>query len=487
MRDGKTINDIEIYLGGWSDEITYYKQIEGMVEYGLPRGFFGYDQSRAVYGPFGVWGIFPLLPYYLIGSVAGFGYCTMMYVNIFMCMMALFVFVWLIRPNKRTMLTAGLVWILYYELNRYVLSAVVEALFIAAMIIIFSLGCYLLSDKVRSSAERDFCWKKDCAAIVVVVVLICYISVCRPYYSVLFLIPFLALARHRKRLGCVLIVGVAVANLVLFFVNYRFFCSKYYADILDTDTLGGENFLQEMWNRLLTGIADIAKMMWYAIRYADGPGWYYFAFFLGIAGVTAGLILAKLRYEKLSKMYVSVLLGYSLIILSIILIYDVGVGARHVLALNMGCMLLLCVEWSYKWNWGFAGICLLSILLVGKPDKLPYATAEYDAYMSCLEADLRKVITVTNELSYDNVVAMPTRDFSVNEEGKSVSTYYGNLFALPAGVGISLDHFEIYNESEKVLARYVLCHPEGVIRENFEVAGKQCIYENEQFALYAMY
>lgn len=62
MKDGKTISDIYIPLGGWSDEITYYKQIEGILSHGMPRGYFGYNQSSALYGTLGVWGVVPLIP-----------------------------------------------------------------------------------------------------------------------------------------------------------------------------------------------------------------------------------------------------------------------------------------------------------------------------------------------------------------------------------------------------------------------------------------
>lgn len=67
LKDGRMIWDIYIPLGGWSDEITYYKQIEGILSYGLPRGYFGYNQSRALYGSLAVWGLIPLIPYVVWG------------------------------------------------------------------------------------------------------------------------------------------------------------------------------------------------------------------------------------------------------------------------------------------------------------------------------------------------------------------------------------------------------------------------------------
>lgn len=39
----------------WNDEVIYYKTIEGITEYGIPQGYFGYNESRASIGTFGAW------------------------------------------------------------------------------------------------------------------------------------------------------------------------------------------------------------------------------------------------------------------------------------------------------------------------------------------------------------------------------------------------------------------------------------------------
>ena len=68
LKDGRRIDEVYIPLGGWSDEITYYKQIEGILSHGMPRGYFGYNQSKALYGTLGVWGLVPLIPYVIWGG-----------------------------------------------------------------------------------------------------------------------------------------------------------------------------------------------------------------------------------------------------------------------------------------------------------------------------------------------------------------------------------------------------------------------------------
>ena len=104
--------------------------------------------------------------------------------------------------------------------------------------------------------------------------------------------------------------------------------------------------------------------------------------------------------------------------------------------------------------------------------------------MEQLQEEFGKVVSVTEQVSYKNVVAMPIEDSSAVVPGEKVCTYYGLLFAMPAGVGISLDYEGFYDDLENVRAGYILVHPEGMIRKKLEEAGMVCIFENKEFALY---
>lgn len=39
----------------WNDEVIYFKTIEGIKEFGIPQGYFGYNESHARMGTFGAW------------------------------------------------------------------------------------------------------------------------------------------------------------------------------------------------------------------------------------------------------------------------------------------------------------------------------------------------------------------------------------------------------------------------------------------------
>ena len=233
LKDGRMLNEVCIYLSGWSDEITYFKQIEGMVEFGSPKGYFGYNQSKAIYGPYSVWGIFPLIPYYLYGLVFGWSYQSPIYANILFCMIALMFYIIMVHPKWSQMLSFSVCWFFYYFLNRYINSGVIEALFIASLIVVYSCGMYLHSPCVRNQIGRCFSKKRDRRMVIFSTIVIMYITVCRPYYAVLFLIPFWKVIKDKSVAGIVALPISGLVSLALFFVNNKFFCSTYFKNMLD--------------------------------------------------------------------------------------------------------------------------------------------------------------------------------------------------------------------------------------------------------------
>ena len=46
---GYGIGDIYLPASDWNDELFYYKQVESMLEYGYPQGYFGFNESIEFY------------------------------------------------------------------------------------------------------------------------------------------------------------------------------------------------------------------------------------------------------------------------------------------------------------------------------------------------------------------------------------------------------------------------------------------------------
>lgn len=185
-------------------------------------------------------------------------------------------------------------------------------------------------------------------------------------------------------------------------------------------------------------------------------------------------------------MFLISIVGEFLILLSIIELYDFGGGARHILSLTVVNVVLLAMEIPSLIPEGvLAVICILSLFRTQGADALPYKNTAYAAYMEELKQELSKVVTVTDEISYDNVVAMPLVDNDMKNPDTNVSTYFGLMYAMPAGVGISLDYQDYYDDPDNIKAGYILVHPDGEIRLKLEEMGMVCIFQNEEMMVYS--
>ena len=476
LKDGRMLNEVCIYLSGWSDEITYFKQIEGMVEYGSPKGYFGYNQSKAMYGPYSVWGIFPLIPYYLFGLIFGWTYQSPIYANIFLCTIALLIFIIMVRPRWSKMLGFSACWLFYYFLNRYVVSGVIEAFFISTLIIIYSCGMYLHSSMVREQPGRCFTSRKNTIVLVGVTILIMYITICRPYYAVLFLIPFWKTIREKSIPGCIALPVSALLSIIIFFINNKYFCSTYFNNMLDFSGGGISKIadsLYRIWDSILA-----------SIQYDYDMGWYYIVFFFGMGLMLLHCIYRLLRRKSVSFLFVSTLIGNTLILLSILLIYELSVSARHILSLNVAMIFIILMEFHELWCAAFVYISIRCWMFIGNINPTSYINADYEPYFQSLRSTFAEHVTVSDELSYDNLVAMPTSDRHQENTNQTVATYYGLMYAMPAGVGISLDFEDYYENPDNLKAGYILCHPQGQIRLILEENDMTCVFENEEFVLY---
>lgn len=273
--------------------------------------------------------------------------------------------------------------------------------------------------------------------------------------------------------------------MILFFLNNHFFCSTYFKSVLSFEKIR-EAGITGLFANLLHSLVEIARLIWYALRYrGSGVGWYYLLLGTELAAMLALCLFRKCRRRPVPSMFPITLTGNLLILLSIIIMYDLGVGARHILSLIVANAVLLIVEAHFSWGAVLAAICLLSLLRTGSADAPPYRQEEYAAYMDSLQEIFAKTVKVTDELSYDNVVAMPTADRDAQNPEQGVSAYYGLLFAMPSGVGISLDYEDYYDMPENIKAGYILVHPHGQIREKLDAMRMHCVFENEELALYA--
>lgn len=479
--DGKTLSDIYIPLGGWSDEITYYKQIEGMLSHGIPRGYFGFDQSQAKYGPFGYWGILPLIPYVIWGFFFGWTYISPIYANICFCSLAFLFIYFLLKPQKKWCLSFSLFWISFQFLNRHVLSGASEATLILPLVIVVILGEYLLSDKVEKIINLDK--KKENWFILICNIIVFFMTVVRPYYAVFYLVTFWAAIKRKKKREIFITPIVALMSIACFFLYKEYFCAAYFDDVILWEEMLADG-IAGIFKEIAVDTIQILKFIWYSIRYKDVPGWYYLFLFVELGLMFIACITKAIKHKKIPSMYIVALVGNALIVLSIMLLYSLVVGGRHIIPLIVMNAVLLLMETHISIGWLLACIGISCSLLAGVREPLPYEEKEYAEWLDELEATFAEYMEVTDSLSYDNVVATIVSGSSKEDPNREAVTYYGYLYAVPAGMGVSLDNWDMYEDLDNIKAKYIIAHPDAKVRDQLDAKGMKCVLEMEELVLY---
>ena len=93
--DSETISQVWLPGSEWNDELCYFKQVESILEYGYPYGFFGFNESQARVLSFAAWSPVLVFPWILWGLLFGWNLMSPVICNIVLLTVAVFLFVWL--------------------------------------------------------------------------------------------------------------------------------------------------------------------------------------------------------------------------------------------------------------------------------------------------------------------------------------------------------------------------------------------------------
>ena len=133
----------EVYLPGseWNDELFYYKQVESIVQFGYPQGYYGFNESHALKLSFAAWSPVLVFPWIIWGLLFGWNLMSPVICNILLMTLACVLFVWLVRPSWKQQGILTLLFCLYTPFVRYMLSVMPE-------VICFSILIIFIADKI---------------------------------------------------------------------------------------------------------------------------------------------------------------------------------------------------------------------------------------------------------------------------------------------------------------------------------------------------
>lgn len=454
----KLVTDIYLPAGQWNDEVFYYKQISSMIKYGIPQGYFGYNEMTAEHLTFGAWGIALLIPYYLLGKLVGWNLIMPIICNLVMMTISLGLFLYWVRPTIKQML----MWLVLIAampiVTRYIISGMVESVFFSAMILIVGIQ-QRLEDKYSSGL------------VILLYLLIGFLTLARPYMIIFAIIPFVFLGRNNKRLAAFFTFGYCIITMILYYFVNIWLCSPYIGPIINMDfieVLHKQGFLSMIWylvTKFASGWKHLGVHICNAFKWG-GYGEIYVLFMILLVFIVVSYICKK-QYEILFAMLVLVS-----IICAVILFYAENAGSRHILIFLIYAVMMLILKTDFRIMGPLSVAVWISCLLIPKEDyiyQLPYNDKVLMQQNERIEQELSDILVLENKVGWENTV-----DWVYNED-------YSICYFIPDGFGINICLENAMTEN--IMAKYVLVRKELEIQKQFE--GKYMVqWESKDYVLY---
>lgn len=489
---GKTLGQVYLPNSEWNDELFYFKQVEGMVRYGYPRGYFGFNESHALKLSFAAWSPVLVLPWVLWGILFGWNLLSPILCNIVLMTLCCFLFVWLTRPSWKQIGVLVLLFLLFTPFVRYMLSGMPEVICFSSWILFYGLSANYL--------HREKTWK-----LALLFVLGGIMTLMRPYLLLVLLLPvyfWVRKSRLRGAVGSALAVGLILA---LYAGIKHYLGAEYFAPLFFTD------WAQAFWTKgLLGGIRDtLGKLYYMGLAFcrhtlqgfqtglASGA---IFGGYLVMLGVFAAQTVRDfLRYRKsrngeLKKgliLEAHMTFCFVAMLFALLLMYKLTEGSKHLLTfMAAGIFLTAEMETRFYKKAALLGVTfayLYSYMAADPYDyQVPFATPERVAQVESWREAYSEALTLEEGAapSYDNVVLWV---FSDETERGSVNTSWQLLYGLPEGFGISCCTIDyVWEHFDALRCRYLVSPAQGRVDRLCAEKGYQELHRDQDMALYRL-
>lgn len=495
----------KVYLPGseWNDELFYFKQVEGIVKFGYPQGYFGFNESHALKLSFAAWSPVLVFPWILWGLLFGWNLMSPIICNIVLLTLAVFLFVWLVKPTWKQLGILTLLFCLYTPFVRYMLSGMPEIICFSILIVFYGLAVNVLK------SEKTY-------KLVLLFVLSGLLTLMRPYMILFLLLPVYLLVRKKGW------KGLAVSALVIGVVGSCYALIKHY--------LGAEYFAPLFFTEWITtfftegigaGIHNFFGTLYYMGRSflshtVEGfrGGLASGAFFGGFLTMMAVLIWQSMSdYKRLRRknkqeragrekdplltVELHLALCFVGMLFALLLMYKLTEGSKHLLTfMAVGIFVVSLMRTRFFKKAVLLGAVfayLYTYMAVDPYDyQAPFAeperVAQVDKWSDIYEENLK--LSRENVPDYENSVIWLFSDTVAEDAGetKSVNLKWQLLYGLPEGYGISccmpdyvISHFD------SLQSRYIAAVPGGGVDGLCKEAGYREIGRDEDMVLYERY
>lgn len=517
---GESIGRVYLPASEWNDELFYYKQVEGIVKYGYPIGYFGFNESHALKLSFAAWSPVLVFPWILWGLAFGWNLLSPILCNIVLLTLAVFLFMCLVRPTWKQTGVLAFLFCLYTLFARYMLSGMPEVICFSLLILFYGLAV--------NDLNRERLYK-----LVLLFALSGLLTLMRPYMLLFMLLPmYLCIRRYRAK-GAVCSVAAAGAVLACYASIKHYLGAEYFAPLFFTDWITtffdegivtgihnffgtlywmGKGFLSDMIQGFRTGLASGAFFGGYTVM------------MLVLIGQSLADWMRLKRYRAMeeewpqrqsggktertpikvpdrkdmdrlkSQLIVEAHLAVCFVgmLLALLLMYKLTEGSKHLLTfMAAGIFVAALMETRAYKKAALIGAVFAYLFSYKAVDPYDYQAPFAEEALCEQVEDWRELFGETISMtqdevpSFDNVIIWTFND---SVEGKTVNTRWQLLYALPEGMGISCctkeyleDHFDELN------SRYIALPSGGELDRMCRETGYVEIGKDADMAVWQMY
>lgn len=484
---GYSMSDVYLPASEWNDELFYFKQVEAILEFGYPQGYFGFNESHALKLSFAAWSPVLVFPWVLWGLLFGWNLMAPVWCNLFLMMLAVFLFVMLTRPTNKQLGILTVLYCVFPLFTRYILSGMPEIICFSMLIIFYGVAVSFL--KFRQSNGK----------LVVLFVMASLMTLMRPYLLLFMLLPaFLWIRKYRKWWSVLGTVGVIGATFGVYGAISYYLSAEYLTPLYSTDWItafferglfGGVKFMlgtiwysgQDFWARVIESFRS---------GLAEG------AFFTAFLAVMAVLIWQTIRsYRKRQEMEWILcahgVLSFLGMWIALLLMYNMKDGSKHFLTfIAAGLFLISLLETRYFVKTAVVGVLFIYMFFIKATDpydyQIPFASCEQEEWMEYWDETFEEemVLEEDNAPNYDNVVIWVFNDKETEEQELRL-TQWQALYALPEGMGISCSYSDYVLENMGQLkSRYIATMLDGRVDRRCREAGFEEIGRKGELVVY---
>lgn len=486
----------------WNDELLYYSMTQNITQFGMSKGYMGFNEMHSQFFSFAAWSPVILLQWVIWGLLFGWNMMSPYLSNLFMMSACLAAFCLLAKPKLKSVFVMAFCLIAFIPLSRFSLSCVPETELWGLSILFFGIAvraCRNFPGNGKKIGASCFVW---------MYILVALLTWMRPYLLVFAIIPLVfgvvnSKKKKKKTVYPVIVFAGCIAVIVAGYVLIsKYFCSPYtedlfYLDWIRTFASGGFSAgVRFLGDKLYISIKTVYGLILSCFRkeayYASGLYYLIFLAFCGVMGILFVVRFFRTIFRKEGKglwlfLEFSLLISMAAFFVADMLMYRIQEGGRHTLVYIVAAFVLMPVIYSESMPKNgnlpglLSGIFVLAVFLglgnipyeFSLPAKESYIYNEIENLEPVLD---EKMVLSSGGPTYDNTVIW-TDD-----------SPFGYYYAVNPGVGINFCTTAFLSENmDNLKSRYIGVKKDSDKDEWCRERGYEEIWSNHEIVFYARY